>query len=169
MPTSVFGADVQAVFGSASTPSIVTVAVDSGNQSISVPFASPPDWRFRPLSGINRTSACPPSRLPRSRVSECSGGSGRRQHRGARGVLGRGNSRFESESPARQFQYSTQQYPRAHGVRFAACGSGGSESVPEVDGSVTNGPLLVLPVTGPTAGSSNRPAAAALKGRRIRC
>jgi glycosidase len=43
--TSVFGPDVQAVFDSVSTRRTKTIPVDGATRDISVPFASPLDWR----------------------------------------------------------------------------------------------------------------------------
>jgi glycosidase len=45
VPTSIFDADVQAAFDAASNASTKSVPVDGGIREISVPFASPPDWR----------------------------------------------------------------------------------------------------------------------------
>src|SRR5260370_5310607 len=65
-PTSVFGADVQAVFDAVSTARTKSVPIDGGSRDISVPFASPTDWRdtwiyFLMMDRFNNPSAPPAS------------------------------------------------------------------------------------------------------------
>src|SRR5260370_16582193 len=73
-PTSVFGADVQAVFDAVSTARTKSVPIDGGSRDISVPFASPTDWRdtwiyFLMMDRFNNPSAPPPSTTGKPPIS----------------------------------------------------------------------------------------------------
>src|SRR5579863_775764 len=65
MPTSVFSPDVQAAFDAAAVPRVVAVSVGGVPKDITVPFASPSDWRdtwiYFPMIDRFNNPAAPPA------------------------------------------------------------------------------------------------------------